>query len=58
MFSYDAKNNNCQVFIRNLLETSGIYGNEEFIMQDIKQIFHGFTETRKIMNILQILEID
>ena len=50
MFSYNAKNNNCQVFIRNLLEASGMYGNEEFIMQDIKQIFHGFTETRKIMN--------
>jgi hypothetical protein len=50
MFSYNAKNNNCQVFIRNLLEASGMYGNEEFIMQDIKQIFHGFTGTRRIMN--------
>jgi hypothetical protein len=27
-----------------------MYGNEIFIMQDIKQIFHGFTGTRKIMN--------
>jgi hypothetical protein len=27
-----------------------MYGNEEFIMQDIKQIFHGFTGTRRIMN--------
>jgi hypothetical protein len=50
MFSYNAKNNNCQVFIKNLLEASGMYGNENFIMQDIKQIFHGFTGTRKIMN--------
>jgi len=51
MFSYNAKNNNCQVFIKHLLEASGMYGNENFIMQDIKQIFHGFTETREIMNI-------
>jgi len=50
MFSYNAKNNNCQVFIKNLLEASGMYGNENFIMQDIKQIFQGFTGTRKIMN--------
>jgi hypothetical protein len=50
MFSYNAKNNNCQVFIRNLLEASGMYGNKDFIMQDIKQIFHGFTGTRRIMN--------
>jgi hypothetical protein len=50
MFSYNAKQNNCQVFIRNLLEASGMYGNEIFIMQDIKQIFHGFTTTRKVMN--------
>ena len=50
MFSYNAKHNNCQVFIRNLLEASGMYGNEIFIMQDIKQLFHGFTGTRKIMN--------
>ena len=50
MFSYNAKNNNCQVFIKNLLEASGMYGNENFIMQDIKQIFKGFTGTRKIMN--------
>jgi len=50
MFSYNAKHNNCQVFIRNLLEASNMYGNEIFIMQDIKQIFHGFTGTRKIMN--------
>ena len=50
MFSYNAKNNNCQVFIRNLLEASGMYGNEEFIMQDIKQIFNGLTGTRKLMN--------
>ena len=50
MFSYNAKHNNCQVFIRNLLEASNMYGNEIFIMQDIKQIFHGFTTTRKIMN--------
>jgi len=50
MFSYNAKNNNCQVFIKNLLEASGMYGNEEFIMQDIKQIFKGFTGTRRIMN--------
>jgi hypothetical protein len=27
-----------------------MYGNENFIMQDIKQIFHGFTGTRRIMN--------
>ena len=27
-----------------------MYGNEIFIMQDIKQLFHGITETRKIMN--------
>jgi hypothetical protein len=50
MFSYNAKNNNCQVFIKNLLEASGMYGNEDFIMQDIKKIFKGFTGTRKIMN--------
>ena len=50
MFSYNAKQNNYQVFNRNLLEASGMYGNEIFIMQDIKQIFHGFTRTRKIMN--------
>lgn len=50
MFSYNSKQNNCQVFVRNLLEASGMYGNEIFIMQDIKQIFHGFTGTRKIMN--------
>ena len=50
MFSYNAKQNNCQVFIRNLLEASNMHGNEIFIMQDIKQIFHGFTGTRKIMN--------
>ena len=43
--NYNAKQNNCQVFIRNLLEASGMYGNEIFIMQDIKQIFHGFTGT-------------
>jgi hypothetical protein len=35
MFSYNAKNNNCQVFIRNLLEASNMQGNEIFIMQDI-----------------------
>jgi len=50
MFSYNAKQNNCQVFIRNLLEASNMQGNEIFIMQDIKQIFQGFTTTRKIMN--------
>ena len=50
MFSCNAKQNNCQVFIRNLLEASGMYGNEIFIMQDIKQIFHEFTGTRKLMN--------
>ena len=50
MFSYNAKQNNCQIFIRNLLEASNMYGNEIFIMQDIKQVFHGFTGTRKIMN--------
>jgi hypothetical protein len=50
MFSYNAKQNNCQVFIRNLLEASNMQGNEIFIMQDIKQIFQGFTGTRKIMN--------
>ena len=50
MFSYNAKHNNCQVFIRNLLEASNMHGNEIFIMQDIKQVFHGFTGTRKIMN--------
>jgi hypothetical protein len=50
MFSYNAKQNNCQVFIRNLLESSNMQGNEIFIMQDIKQLFHGFTGTRKIMN--------
>ncbi len=27
-----------------------MYGNDEFIMQDIKQIFNGFTGTRRIMN--------
>ena len=27
-----------------------MYGNEFFIMQDIKQIFHGFAGTRKLMN--------
>ncbi len=35
MFSYNSKNNNCQVFIRNLLEASNMQGNEIFIMQDI-----------------------
>ena len=45
MFSYNAKQNNCQVFIRNLLEASGMYDNQNFIMQDIKQIFHEFTGT-------------
>jgi hypothetical protein len=50
MFSYNSKNNNCQVFIRNLLDASGINGHEIFIMQDIKQIFQDFTTTRKIMN--------
>ena len=50
MFSYNAKQNNCQVFTCNLLEASGMYGNEIFIMQDINQIFHGFTGTRKLMN--------
>jgi hypothetical protein len=41
--------NRCLV-IRNFLEASGMYGNDIFIMQDIKQIFHGFTGVRKIMN--------
>ncbi len=50
MFSHNSKHNNCQVFIRNLSEASNMQGNEIFIMQDIKQIFHGFTGTRKIMN--------
>ena len=50
MFCYNAKQNNCQVFIRNLLEASGMYDNEIFIMQDINQLFHGFTGTWKIMN--------
>ena len=50
MFSYNSKNNNCQVFIKNLLECSGIHGYEIFILQDIKKIFHGFTVARKIIN--------
>jgi len=50
MFNYNSKHNNCQVFIKNLLETSGMFGNEIFIMQDIKQIFHGLTFARKVMN--------
>jgi hypothetical protein len=50
MFSYNSKHNNCQVFIKNLLEASGMHGNEIFIMQDVKQIFHGLTGTRQIIN--------
>ena len=50
MFSYNSKHNNCQVFIKNLLEASGMNGNEIFIMQDVKQIFHGLTGTRQIIN--------
>lgn len=50
MFSYNAKTNNCQVFIRNLLECSGIHGYEIFISQDIRNIFNGLTTSRKIMN--------
>jgi len=50
MFSYNSKHNNCQAFIKNLLEASGMHGNEIFIMQDVKQIFHGLTGTRQIIN--------
>ena len=50
-FIYDGVNNNCQDFVLNLLQNSGL-GNQsdyEFIKQDTEHLFEGLTTTRNIM---------
>lgn len=47
-FDYDAFQNNCQVFIKNMLQTVGLYSSEvdKFLFQDLSEIYKklpGFT---------------
>ena len=51
MFSYNAKNNNCQVFVHYLLKSSNINSYDEFVLQDIKSIFKDLTLSRQLINI-------
>jgi len=40
-FDYDAFNNNCQVFIKNMLQSVGLYNNDvnNFLFQDLSEIY-------------------
>jgi len=52
-FSYDGYDNNCQVFVKNVLQASGLLSasNDKFIMQDMEKLIeHTPSLARKIGN--------
>ena len=51
-FGYEGFNNNCQVFVKQLLESEGLYGESEknFLFQDLSELVKKFPSfSRKIM---------
>jgi hypothetical protein len=48
-FSYDAFNNNCQYFIKYILEAAGLYGTAEkdFLFQDLSKVADALSPTTK-----------
>jgi hypothetical protein len=48
-FGYDAFNNNCQFFIKYILEFAGLYGEAEkaFLFQDLSKVAEGLSPTTK-----------
>lgn len=51
MFQYNAINNNCQIFVRNILNYNGMYDEKynDFIMQDVETVFRGLNGSKSIM---------
>lgn len=51
-FLYNAMTNNCQIFVKNLLQYNNLYTSEinNFVLQEVQSIFKNNTFLKKLMN--------